>query len=177
MKSARLILAVMALILVCLTGCSEKTVQTPSAPPQTATPSLAPAMTDGSIEYRNEEYGFTFTLPADWKGYTIVMDKWKGDTLDGSKTQYEGPELFIRSPKWTGKEPTQDIPIMIFTIDQYNDLSKDKFHIGAAPIGPMELGRNSKYVFALPARYNYAFLKDFEQVEKILNGKPLKPIK
>jgi hypothetical protein len=64
---------------------------------------------------------------------------------------------------------------MVFTIAQWNDLQNDKFHIGAAPIGPSELGRNSKYVFALPARYNFSFLPGFEEVEDILNGKPLKP--
>jgi len=38
-----------------------------------------------------------------------------------------------------------------------DSLQQEKFHIGAAPINPSELGRNTKYVFALPARYNYAF--------------------
>jgi hypothetical protein len=86
-----------------------------------------------------------------------------------------GPEIFIRNPAWTEKEPTQDIPIMVFTLEQWNELKQEKFHIGAAPIGPSELGRNSKYVFVLPARYNFAFLKGFEEVEKILAEKPLKP--
>jgi hypothetical protein len=72
-------------------------------------------------------------------------------------------------------EPRQDIPIMIFTIEQWNMLQEDKFHIGAAPVGPSEFGRNNKYVFALPARYNYAFLKGYEEVEKILKENPLKP--
>ena len=63
---------------------------------------------------------------------------------------------------------------MIFTIEQWNELQQEKFHIGAAPIGPMELGRNSKYVFALPARYNFAFLPGFEEVEEILENNPLK---
>jgi hypothetical protein len=48
-----------------------------------------------------------------------------------------------------------------------------KFHIGAAPIGPKELDRNNKYVLALPARYNFAFPEGYEEVEKILAGKPL----
>jgi hypothetical protein len=69
--------------------------------------------------------------------------------------------------------PYQDIPIMIFTIAQWNDLQTDKFHIGAAPINPSELGRNNKYVFALPARYNFAYPEGFQEVEQILSTSPL----
>jgi len=63
---------------------------------------------------------------------------------------------------------------MVFTLEQWDALQQGKFHIGAAPIGPTELGRNSKYVFALPARYNFAFPKGFEVVEEIINTNPLK---
>jgi hypothetical protein len=62
---------------------------------------------------------------------------------------------------------------MIFTLEQWNSLQKDKFHIGAAPINPSELARNNKYVFALPARYNFAFPKGYEEVENILSSKPI----
>jgi hypothetical protein len=63
---------------------------------------------------------------------------------------------------------------MIITLKQWDALQNEKFHISAAPIGPSELGRNDKYVFALPPRYNYAFPLGHEEVEKILNGNPLK---
>jgi hypothetical protein len=53
-------------------------------------------------------------------------------------------------------------------------LEQDKLHIGAAPINPKELGRNSKYVLALPARYNFAFPTGFEEVDKIIEQNPLK---
>jgi len=65
---------------------------------------------------------------------------------------------------------------MIFTLDQWASLLKDEFRVGAAPIPPSELGRNAKYVFALPARYNFAFPTGFEEVEDILKGNPLKPM-
>ncbi|MGB8451919.1 MAG: hypothetical protein WCD89_06255 [Anaerocolumna sp.] len=45
----------------------------------------------------------------------------------------------------------------------------------SAPINPCELGRNSQYVFALPARYNYAFPEGFEEVEDIIQSAPLAP--
>ena len=52
-------------------------------------------------------------------------------------------------------------------------IAQEKLAIGASPIGPSEFGRNSKYVFALPARYNFAFPVGFEEVEKIIENKPL----
>ena len=64
---------------------------------------------------------------------------------------------------------------MVFTLAQWKALQDLEFSVGAAPIGPSELGRNSKYVFALPARYNYAFPKGFEEVEDIVKNKPLTP--
>lgn len=70
----------------------------------------------------------------------------------------------------------QDIPIMILTIAQWDALQAGNFHIGSAPLGPKELNRNDKYVFALPARYNFAFPQGYEEVENILNNNPLKPM-
>ena len=79
----------------------------------------------------------------------------------------------IRHPQYTSQNLRQDVPIMVLTTAQWNSLQQGKFHIGAAPINPSELGHNSRYVFALPARYNYAFPTGYEEVEKILQGKPL----
>jgi hypothetical protein len=132
----------------------------------------------GSIVYRNDRYGFNFSLPGSWKGYIIVFDKWEGLSLEGSKRNKvveTGPIISIRHPRWTLKNPRQDIPIMIFTLTQWDLLQQKKFRIGAAPIGPKEIDRNSRFVFALPARYNYAFPTGYEEVEKILESSPLKP--
>jgi hypothetical protein len=85
----------------------------------------------------------------------------------------KGPEIFIRNPLWTQDNPYQDIPIMVFTYDQWNLIEQEKLAVSAAPIGPSELGRNAKYIFALPARYNFAFPAGFEEVEKIIESKPL----
>ena len=126
-----------------------------------------------TIEYRNSQYGFSFSLPESWKGYSIVEDKWEGSALGGDVTVEQGPIILIRHPQWTSADPRQDIPVMIFSLDQWGSLQLAKFHIGAAPIGPDELGRNSNYVFALPARYNYAFPTGFEEVEQILENNPL----
>ena len=37
-------------------------------------------------------------------------------------------------------------------------------------MNPIELGRNSDYVFALPARYNYAFPEGYEEVDDIIES-------
>jgi hypothetical protein len=128
-----------------------------------------------SISYTNSQYRFSFSLPTTWKGYSVVTDTWSGDTNgpNGDVVVAAGPIISIRNPLWTARSPRQDIPIMIFTIAQWNSLQQDTFHIGAAPIGPSELGRNTTYVFALPARYNYAFPTGYEEVEQILKGNPL----
>jgi hypothetical protein len=128
------------------------------------------------IEYTNNQYGFNFTLPASWKGYAVINDEWVGNASgpQGDVVSEKGPLLSIRHPLWTAAKPRQDIPIMVLTLAQWNSLQKDKFHIGAAPIGPQELGKNNKYVFALPARYNFAFITGYQEVARILSGNPLK---
>lgn len=62
---------------------------------------------------------------------------------------------------------------MVFTIGQWDSLIRQEYSVGAAPIPPSELGRNTQFVFALPARYNYAFPPGYQEVEQILQGKPL----
>jgi|GEM_PF-1887347 len=131
----------------------------------------------GGEVYTNTQYGFSFSLPASWKGYSIVNDQWTGNPINsqgGQGATVHGPQILIRNPKWTSGDPYQDIPIMVFTIDQWNLVEQEKLTVSAAPIGPTELGRNSTYVFALPARYNYAFPKGFQEVDQILKSNPLK---
>ncbi|KUG03757.1 hypothetical protein ASZ90_018850 [hydrocarbon metagenome] len=128
------------------------------------------------IVYKNNKYGFSFSLPDSWQGYSIITDKWEGFVIGSSQegvATETGPLISIRHPLWTDHNQRQDIPIMIFTLNQWGSLQLEKFHIGAAPMGPKELGRNTEYVFALPARYNYAFPAGFEEVEKILDNDPL----
>ncbi|MGH4138240.1 YjgB family protein [Clostridium sp.] len=95
--------------------------------------------------------------------------------ISGKVTE-TGPKISIRHPQWNSKKPHQDIPIMVFTLNQWNLLQQEKFHIGAAPIGPSELGRNNSYVFALPARYNFAYPIGYQEVEEILKTHPLKVV-
>jgi hypothetical protein len=134
--------------------------------------------TGGTILYRNSDYGFVFILPESWKGYTIVSEGWEGRSIEGStsgQVTETGPKILIRHPEWTKENPMEDIPIMVFTQAQWDKVQQEKISLGAAPIGPTELGKNSTYVFALPARYNFDSLTGYKEVEQILTENPLKP--
>jgi hypothetical protein len=139
---------------------------------QPAGPSSASSDAD---TYRNGDYGFEFELPRSWKGYSVLMEKWEGyaQSEKGQAKVAEGPKILIRHPFWREQEPRQDIPLMVFTLEQWNDLQAGKFRTDAAPINPSELGRNARYMFALPPRYDYAFPQGYEEVERILVGNPL----
>jgi hypothetical protein len=130
------------------------------------------------IVYKNKKYRFRFFLPASWKGYSILVSEWSGgairhDGSDQSPKIQQGPAIIIRHPHWTAANPYQDIPIMVFTRAQWEEA--DKFSFSAAPIGPGEIGRNAKYVFALPARFNYADMDGVEDVNEIFQHDPLRP--
>jgi hypothetical protein len=120
-----------------------------------------------TIEYVNKEYGFRFTLPESWKGYGILWSEWQGEVLanSGEKSHASrGPELRIRHPRWTKESPREDMPIMIFTLAQWSENPI----VSAAPFDPAEFGRNKKYVFAVPPRWDYDFSEGYEEAEKIL---------
>jgi hypothetical protein len=121
----------------------------------------------GTIEYRNREYGFCFVLPESWKGYRVLWSEWQGSVLttNGEVAHVlQGPRLQIRHPKWTQENPREDMPIMIYTIAQWNESPV----VSAAPFDPAELGRNHKYVFAVPPRWDYDSSEGYEEAEKIL---------
>ena len=133
---------------------------------------LVVIVTFNKTQYRNPQYGFYVSLPSTWKGYSVIDETWTGYTNgpNGQVASERGSEILIRHPAWTTKDPRQDIPVMVFTLAQWNAIQQEKFYISAAPIGPSELGRNSIYVFGLPPRYNYAYITGWEEVDKTLQG-------
>ena len=140
--------------------------------PSVATP-LPTTQPTISIEYQNTEYGFSFSLPVSWKGYSIITDIWRGYNNGNSDiTVEQGPIISIRHPLWTSENPYQDIPIMVFTIAQWNSLQQGDYSVSAGGIYT-ELGRNAKYVLGLYSRYNVAVLPGMEEVKTILEGNPL----
>ncbi|OGZ01917.1 MAG: hypothetical protein A2946_02675 [Candidatus Liptonbacteria bacterium RIFCSPLOWO2_01_FULL_53_13] len=131
-----------------------------------------------SVIYRNDQYKFEIPLPASWKGYAVQTKTWQAHipTGFGEQVVATGPELHVVHPLSTPQNPRQDIPIMVFTHDQWTKIGAGgsktgtmEWSVGTAPIPPSELGRNAFYVFALPARYNYAFATGYEEVEQILS--------
>lgn len=151
-------------------------VSTTTTPPVTQTSTLPTA--SSTISYVNNEYGFSVTLPADWQGYSIVTSTWNGVGDEacpaGGCPPVTGPIISIRNPLWTSSTPTQDIPIMVFTLGEWSAVSSGTMPVSAAPIPPSELGQNAQYVFALPARYNYAYPQGWQEVQTIMQGEPLR---
>jgi hypothetical protein len=130
--------------------------------------------------YKNKQYGFSFSLPISWKGYRILVEEWGGGVIDGRAVlqgSESGPLIKIRNPRWTEQDPYQDIPIMIFTPDQWELIESDSLVVSAAPIGPGEIGRNATYVFAIPPRYNYADSEGQDEVSDILQHSPIHALK
>jgi hypothetical protein len=119
--------------------------------------------------YTNTDYGFTFSLTDDWKGYSIIKSNWQGSPIaEGTATT--GQKITIRNPKWTETEPYEDIPILVFTIPQWNSYIKEDFSVSAAPILASELARNNTYVFALPPRWNFDYSLGFKEAEDMIVG-------
>ena len=169
------------LVLTLMVGCSKTNSVTPTINDtnqnNTSTSSTSSSPVNSNlVVYKNSQYGFTFSLPSSWKGYSIVTDKWEGRSTTSGKVTETGPLYSIRHPQWTSAKPRQDIPIMVFNTSQWKLILQETLAVGAAPIGPSELGRNSNYVFALPARYNFAYPLGYKEVEQILRSKPLHPI-
>ncbi len=95
-------------------------------------------------------------FPQDWKGYLIVSSEWRG--REGELDRY-GPIITIRHPSWTEQAPWLDIPLMVFTRKQWHSVMNEDLVVSAAPTPPGDIGRNAKYVFALPPRYFHAEAK------------------
>jgi hypothetical protein len=121
-----------------------------------------------SIEYRNTNYGLILSLPATWKGYSILEGIWEGD--DSGTIVERGTSITIRHPKWTDANPRQDVYIMVLTVAQWNSLQHGNFSVSAAAIDPGELGRNRRYVFVEPPRAIDDSLAGYREVIDILNG-------
>jgi len=84
-----------------------------------------------------------------------------------------GPSITIRNSKWTKENPYQDIPVLIFKPEVWRKVDDAKILVGAAPFAPSELGRNNRYVFALPARLTSDSATGYQEVLNLARGKPL----
>lgn len=109
-------------------------------------------------QYINQEYGFTIKFSESWKGYSVIKSSWTGQVLQWQGT-ITGPLIIFRNPNWTKERHWQDIPIMIFTRDSWNLVLEKNLAVSAAPVPPLLIGENEKYIFATPPRW-YGFTDD-----------------
>ena len=113
---------------------------------------------DLPVVYHGARYGFTFRLPASWRGYTVKVARWQensGMTDESGKhhPRCHGPMLIFRHPGWTGSNPYHDIPIHIFTRRQWKE-NRGEFDLYAGGVED-EIAHNSKYVFGIHSRFNF----------------------
>lgn len=134
--------------------------------------------------YVNNLFGFVIGLPESWKGYAV--NHIKEDIYDvtglpadagngqGKTTINNGVVdsfqlVEIHHPLETAKNPREDMPVMVFTHEQWANIQKGEWSVGAAPIPPTILGQNSQWIMALPARYNYDFKPGWEEVDELVH--------
>ena len=137
-------------------------------------PVQEPTASSTAVVYSNTDFGFTFSLPQNWEGYSIVEKTWEGNPLTSTESTQTGVTLLIRNPKWTAALPYEDIPVMVFTLAQWDSYIAEDFSVSAAPILASELGRNNLYVFALPPRWNFDYREGYEEAERIVQSNALK---
>jgi bla regulator protein blaR1 len=125
-----------------------------------------------ALIYENTQFGFCFRLPASWRRYTVLIGQWGGMVMSTSQ-MIQGPSITIRNSKWTRENPYQDIPILIFKPEVWRKVEDAKITVGAAPFPPSELGRNNRYVFALPARLTSGSANGYQEVSNLTREKPL----
>lgn len=162
------------------TPTSTATSTTPVTPPSMSTstatgPTISP---NGSlllpIQYQNTTYGFIFLLPTDWQGFTILQKEWQGIGEQSGNAVATGTEIIIRNPNWTASDHYEDIPVLVFTVAQWNSYQAGNFSISAAPIPATELNANNKYVFALPPRWDYDYSTGYQEADRIVAEDPLR---
>jgi hypothetical protein len=111
-------------------------------------------------------------LPATWKGCKIVEDTWSG-YKDATITVERGPAIRIINPRLKESHQFEDIFILIFTHKQWKSVQAGEFVVSAASIGPGELDRNTKYVFAEPPQMINPDLEGAKELENIMTARPL----
>lgn len=127
------------------------------------------------IRYHNAQYGLTFYLPTDWRGYSVLTSQWAGESYIPEKDKVvissRGPLITLRNPQWKSQRPYQDIPIYVFTRRQWDDIQAGKI---GEPVGAggiiYELWHNGKFVYGIHSRYNANdSVEGWNEAQDILN--------
>jgi hypothetical protein len=125
------------------------------------------------IRYYNAQCNFTFYLPTNWQGYSVLMEEWEGKTYlpekDKDVVLSRGPIIVLRNPQWKTNILYQDIPIYIFTRQQWDDIHLGKYDAVGAGGDIDELWHNDKFVLGIHSRYNADdSINDWKEVQDIV---------
>ncbi|MGD0977255.1 MAG: hypothetical protein ABR875_03110 [Minisyncoccia bacterium] len=171
-KITAIIIVVVVLIIVGFAVSKKSAVAPTISPTVSATPIVTNIpVPSGLVLYQNNQYGFGMILPGDWNGFSIISDTWTGYVLPDSQMTETGPKIIIRHPGWTAGAPYEDLPVLVFTPDEWSQVLREQLSVSAAPIPPSILGQNTKYVFALPARYNYDYRTGWQELDSAIMDK------
>jgi hypothetical protein len=126
------------------------------------------------IRYHNAQCDFTFYLPASWQDYSILTQQWEGEKYlpekDKDVVLARGSIIVLRNPQWKTNSLYQDIPIYIFTRQQWDDTNLGKYYAQGAGGVIYELWHNDKYVFCIHSRYNTDdSVNGWKEVQDIVN--------
>ncbi len=128
---------------------------------------------DLKIEFINDKYHFSIYLPKEWEGYQVITEQETGDK--------ESDELFrnidneyivmtIRHPNWTKEEPYQDISLVIFRMEQWNNNVNDATGDDYDLLPHMVPGGDGRYLITInPAAYDDT-LRRYDEVMKIIGN-------
>ena len=118
------------------------------------------------VSFISAQYGFRFDLPDDWRGFCVLQSHW------GLPSEENGPVLILRSPEYTEDDPHEDIPIMIFTHQQWKKIVRGDLLVSTA-FPPEEIGRNTRHVFGIVWRDFNDNRTGYKEVFAILQNHPM----
>jgi len=121
----------------------------------------APPPSGLPLRYHKAQYGLTFFLPASWRGYSVLVQQLDDERYSPAEDRQiivgHTPMITLRHPQWQDSAPYQDIPILVFTRAQWDDLNHGELWPSLFAGGTMvELWHSQRFVFAMSSRYNAA---------------------
>jgi hypothetical protein len=114
---------------------------------------------DRPMRYHEARYDLTFSLPSSWRGCSVAvreLDDQKYSLTDDKEVLVgHTPMITLRHPQWHASGPYQDIPILVFSRAQRDELHRGELWPSLFAGGVMyELWHNRRFVFAISSRYN-----------------------
>jgi hypothetical protein len=113
------------------------------------------ARPEPAITFRGAKFDLTVSLPEDWRGYSVLAERWESSKYDPKSDRdmvtARGPILVLRDPRWKSSTPRQDIPILVFTRAQWQAGDDEGIYAGGVIY---EIAHNARYVFARYSRFS-----------------------